>query len=79
MSKFLLPIFIQKTSGFQLVIHGIPEMSKRNSLHKAPKFKPEIKVVGTRSKSSIAMTPRKEKVEVLPEPIKSLADKKLYK
>ncbi|CAB3220382.1 unnamed protein product [Arctia plantaginis] len=53
-------------------------MSKRSSFHRAPKFKPEVKVIKN-LKQPINMSFRKEKVEVLPEPIKSAADKKLYK
>lgn len=78
MSKFL-SVFIQKTPGYLQAKHLIVAMSKRNVFHKAPKFKPEVKTVNTRAKQSVTMSNRKEKVEVLPEPIKSAADKKLYK
>uniref|UniRef100_A0A2H1VXN7 SFRICE_040305 n=1 Tax=Spodoptera frugiperda TaxID=7108 RepID=A0A2H1VXN7_SPOFR len=54
-------------------------MSKRSSFHKTPKFKPEVKVITNKAKSIINMSLRTEKVEVLPEPIKSDADKKQYK
>lgn len=54
-------------------------MSKRSGFHKAPKFKPEVKVVNNKGKQGLTMTFRREKVEVLPVPIKSDADKKLYK
>ncbi|KAH9637553.1 hypothetical protein HF086_010198 [Spodoptera exigua] len=54
-------------------------MSKRSSFHKTPKFKPEVKVINNKSKPTINMSSRTEKVEVLPEPIKSDADKKLFK
>lgn len=79
MSKFL-SIFIQKTSGFLQVRHTIEilAMSKRSGFPKAPKFKPEVKAVG-RVKETVTMSQRTERVSVLPEPIKSEADKKLYK
>lgn len=53
-------------------------MSKRSSIHRAPKFRPEVKVVN-RPKQAIGLIGKKEKVEVLSEPIKSVSDKKLYK
>lgn len=54
-------------------------MSKRNSYRRTPNFKPEVKVVKNRSGFPVPTVNRKEKVEVLPEPIKSASDKKLYK
>ena len=78
MSKFL-SIFIQKTSGYLGTKHILLEMSKRSTFHKTPKFKPEVKVIGNKPKTSMNMSIRQEKVDVLPEPIKSEADKKLYK
>lgn len=54
-------------------------MSKRSSFHKTPKFKPEVKVISNKPKVAMNMSIRNEKVDVLPEPIKSEADKKLYK
>ncbi|CAG5044107.1 unnamed protein product [Parnassius apollo] len=54
-------------------------MSKRSSFHKIPRFKPEVKLLKNRSGHSMNIFNRKEKVEVLPEPIKSASDKKLYK
>ncbi|XP_049879073.1 nardilysin-like [Pectinophora gossypiella] len=78
MSKFL-SIFIQKTSGLGLKNYLFIAMSKRNIFHRVPKFKPQVKVPNHRSKLSMTMVPKKEKIEVLPEPIKSEADKKLYK
>ncbi|XP_022831440.1 nardilysin-like [Spodoptera litura] len=78
MSKFL-SIFIQKSSGYLDTKHIILAMSKRSSFHKTPKFKPEVKVINSKSKPTINMSFRTKKVEVLPEPIKSDADKKLYK
>ncbi|KPI98904.1 Nardilysin [Papilio xuthus] len=54
-------------------------MSKRNSYRRTPNFKPEVKVVKNRSGFPASTVNRKEKVEVLPEPIKSASDKKLYK
>lgn len=77
-SKFL-SIFIQKTSGYLPAKHTILAMSKRSGFHRTPKFKPEVKVVNSKAKQTIGMSFRKEKVEVLSEPIKSAADKKLYK
>lgn len=78
MSKFLSAVFIQKTSGFKQAKHIYFTMSKRSAFHRTPKFKPEVKAVNSRSKETV-MAFRKVKVEVLPEPIKSEADKKLYK
>ncbi|XP_063896410.1 nardilysin [Helicoverpa armigera] len=78
MSKFL-SIFIQKTSGYLGTNHIFLAMSKRSSFHKTPKFKPEVKVINNKSKTTMNLSLRAEKVEVLPEPIKSDADKKLYK
>jgi hypothetical protein len=78
MSKFLSN-FIQKTSGYLKTNLTVSTMSKRIGFHKSPKFKPEMKVLNSRSKQSVTLTARKEKVEVLPEPIKSESDKKLYK
>ncbi|XP_013146109.1 PREDICTED: nardilysin-like isoform X2 [Papilio polytes] len=78
MSKFL-SILIQKTSGHQQTKHLIAIMSKRNSYRRTPNFKPEVKVVKNRSGFPVPTVNRKEKVEVLPEPIKSASDKKLYK
>lgn len=78
MSKFL-SIFIQKTSGYLDTNHTFLAMSKRSGFHKTPKFKPEVKVMNVRAQQAINMSYRKEKVEVLLEPIKSDADKKLYK
>lgn len=78
MSKFL-SIFIQKTSGYLGTNHTLLAMSKRSGFHKTPKFKPEVKVVNSRSNQAMNMSFRKEKVDVLPEPIKSDADKKIYK
>lgn len=78
MSKFL-SIFIQNTSGFQQIKRTAEKMSKRSGFHRAPKFKPEVKLINSRPKQAISMSHRKEKVEVLAEPIKSEADKKLYK
>ncbi|XP_052752043.1 nardilysin-like [Galleria mellonella] len=78
MSKFL-SVFIQKTSGSLQAKHTIFTMSKRSAFHRTPKFKPEVKTLSNRSKQSVLMFSRKEKVEVLPEPIKSESDKKNYK
>ncbi|XP_013167794.1 PREDICTED: nardilysin-like isoform X2 [Papilio xuthus] len=78
MSKFL-SILIQKTSGHQQTKHLLAIMSKRNSYRRTPNFKPEVKVVKNRSGFPASTVNRKEKVEVLPEPIKSASDKKLYK
>ncbi|KOB70583.1 putative metalloendopeptidase [Operophtera brumata] len=76
MSKFL-SIFIQKTSGF---LHRnnltVLEMSKRSGHHRTPKFKPKPAI---NRKAAVTMSPRKDKIEVLSEPIKSEADKKNYK
>lgn len=77
MSKFLLN-FIQKTSGYLNTIHTASAMFKRGNL-RTPRFKPEVKAINNREKQSAAMSPRKEKVEVLSPPIKSDADKKIYK
>lgn len=77
MSKFL-SIFMQKTSGYLVGKHTPLAMSKRSGFHRAPKFKPEVKVIKN-LKQPINMNFRKEKVEILPEPIKSAADRKLYK
>ncbi|XP_052738934.1 nardilysin [Bicyclus anynana] len=78
MPNFLSRI-IQITSGNLQAKHTLlTTMSKRNSFHRAPKFKPEMKVVKN-SPKTVTVTNRKEKVEVLPEPIKSVSDKKLYK
>ncbi|XP_063628856.1 nardilysin-like [Cydia splendana] len=77
MSKFL-SIFIQKSFDYSRAKHSVVVMSKRSGFHRAPKFKPEVKVVQRPPKPTINMF-RTEKVEVLPEPIKSEADKKLYK
>ncbi|KAL4712331.1 hypothetical protein ACJJTC_001492 [Scirpophaga incertulas] len=54
-------------------------MSKRFGFHKSPKFKPEMKIFDSRSKQSVKLSNKKEKVEILAEPIKSESDKKLYK
>nr|XP_037872311.1 nardilysin [Bombyx mori] len=62
-----------------LIKHTFAAMSKRSGFQRTPKFKPEIKVLNNRSKRPVTMFHRKENVEVLPEPIKSEADKKLYK
>ncbi|XP_068623358.1 nardilysin-like [Battus philenor] len=78
MSKFL-SIFIQKTFGLHQAKHITVAMSKRNSFHKSPRFRPEVKVVKNHSGFSVSTFNRKEKVEVLPEPVKSVSDKKLYK
>lgn len=78
MSKFL-SIFIQKTSVSLGTTHVLLAMSKRSSFHKTPKFKPEVKVVNSKSKSMMYLSVRQEKVEVLTEPIISGADTKLYK
>ncbi|KAJ0173096.1 hypothetical protein K1T71_011272 [Dendrolimus kikuchii] len=78
MSKFL-SIFVQITSQSSHPKHTIIlAMSKRSGFHRTPKFKPEVKVLNSRVKQA-TMSFRKEKVDVLPEPIKSAADKKLYK
>lgn len=77
MSKFLSRS-IQK-SGLFLIEYTNINMSKRNAFHKAPRFKPEVKMVNNRSKNSNIITNKKEKVEILMEPIKSESDKKLYK
>ena len=55
-------------------------MSKRKSFRKTLKFKPEVasKVVN-RTKPILSECSKKEKIEVLSEPIKSASDKKLYK
>ncbi|XP_075983381.1 nardilysin-like [Anticarsia gemmatalis] len=78
MSKFLSIFIIQKTSGYLAAKHTTLAMSKRSGFHKAPKFKPEVKVIN-KNKQAMSLSYRKEKVEVLAEPIKSDADKKLYK
>lgn len=78
MSKFL-SILIQKTFGYQQAKHTFVAMSKRNSFHKMPRFKPEVKVIKNRPEYSPSIFNRKEKVEVLSEPIKSVSDKKNYK
>ncbi|KAM3963851.1 nardilysin [Aphomia sociella] len=78
MSKFL-SVFIQKTPGSVQSKHIIVTMSKRSGFHRTPKFKPEVKTLNNRSKQSVLMSNRKEKVEVLAEPIKSESDKKNYK
>lgn len=54
-------------------------MSKRSGFHKTPRFRPEMKAAAARGKSTNIMVNRKEKVEILPEPIKSESDKKIYK
>lgn len=77
MSKFL-SILVQITSG-RLRGKHITKMSKRNIFHRTPKFKPEVKMASARQKQSTSMNSKKVKVEVLPEPIKSTSDKKLYK
>ncbi|RVE46874.1 hypothetical protein evm_008435 [Chilo suppressalis] len=79
MSKFLSN-FIQKTSGFLKATNLTANtMFKRNGFHKTPKFRPEMKVLNSRSKQSVTLSMKKEKVTVLPEPIKSESDKKIYK
>ncbi|CAH2986249.1 unnamed protein product [Chilo suppressalis] len=79
MSKFLSN-FIQKTSGFLKATNlTVNTMFKRNGFHKTPKFRPEMKVLNSRSKQSVTLSMKKEKVTVLPEPIKSESDKKIYK
>lgn len=78
MSK-ILSILIQKTFGYQQAKHILVAMSKRSSFHKTPRFKPEVKVIKNRPGYSASTFNRKEKVEVLSEPIKSVSDKKLYK
>ncbi|XP_030040177.2 nardilysin [Manduca sexta] len=79
MSKFLSH-FIQNTSGpLQARQIFLTIMHRRGASHRTPKFKPEVKVVGNRPRQVASMSPRQEKVEVLPEPTKSVADKKLYK
>ncbi|XP_032526586.2 nardilysin-like [Danaus plexippus] len=77
MSKFL-SILVQITSG-RLRGKHITKMSKRNIFHRTPKFKPEVKMASARQKQSTSTNSKKVKVEVLPEPIKSTSDKKLYK
>ncbi|XP_046963766.1 nardilysin-like [Vanessa cardui] len=80
MSKFWFTfIQFQITSGSLHTKNILTKMSKRSSFHRAPKFKPEVKAANNRPKHSVAMSSRKEKVQVLPEPIKSVSDKKLYK
>lgn len=80
MSKFLFTfIQFQITSGSLRTKNITAKMSKRSGFHRAPKFKPEVKASKNRPHNSVTMTSRKEKVEVLPEPIKSASDKKLYK
>ncbi|KAI5642593.1 insulinase (Peptidase family m16) domain-containing protein [Phthorimaea operculella] len=54
-------------------------MSKRNSYHRTPKFKPEVKTVNQRGKPSVPLLIKQGKVEVLPQPIKSESDRKHYK
>lgn len=78
MSKFL-SIFIQKTSGFQLAKYTVHIMSKRNTFHRTPRFKPEVKVTTSRSDQVLRMGVNKETVEVLTPPIKSQADNKVYR
>ncbi|XP_026314259.1 nardilysin-like [Hyposmocoma kahamanoa] len=78
MSKFL-SVIIQKTSGFQLAKHTILNMSKRNTFHRTPRFKPEVKVASSHSNQVLTMAPTRETVEVLAPPIKSEADNKLYR
>ncbi|CAG9791491.1 unnamed protein product [Diatraea saccharalis] len=79
MSKFLSN-FIQKTSGhLKATDLTVNAMFKRNGFHKSPKFRPEMKVLNSRTKQSVTLTTRKEKVTVLSEPIKSESDKKIYK
>ncbi|XP_041971501.1 nardilysin-like [Aricia agestis] len=78
MSNFLSSVF-RKTFCSTLNNICTPlNMSKRSAFNRAPKFKPEVKAVN-RSKQSATMSARKEKVEVLSEPVKSISDKKLYK
>lgn len=80
MSKFLVKNFIQKTSGYLKANHTLSAMSKRNNFRNTPRFKPEVKTLSNRPKQAArSMSPRREKVEVLPSPIKSDADKKIYK
>lgn len=78
MSKFLSNL-IQKTSGIlQANNLTVFEMFKRSGHHRTPKFKPQVKSAIKR-KAAVTMTPRQDKIEVLSEPIKSEADKKIYK
>ncbi|CAH2093913.1 unnamed protein product [Euphydryas editha] len=80
MSKFLFTfVQFQITSDTLRTNHIIAKMSKRSGFHRAPKFRPEVKASKNRPHHSVTMTSRKEKVEVLPEPVKSMSDKKLYK
>ncbi|XP_013184144.2 nardilysin [Amyelois transitella] len=80
MSKFLF-VFIQKTPGFLQTKHICTKMSKRNVFHKTPKFKPDMRNSTGRCRlaQEVQSMFKKEKVEVLPAPIKSEADNKLYK
>lgn len=76
MSNFLY--FIAQVTFSQYSKDTIRAMSKRSGFHRTPRFKPEVKVVNRRVKQA-TMPFKKEKVDVLAEPIKSAADKKLYK
>ncbi|XP_072934392.1 nardilysin-like [Epargyreus clarus] len=76
MSKFLSSL-VQKTS-FPLQVTSTKVIMSKRSFHKAPKFKPEVKIVN-KPRQLVSVASRKEKVEVLPEPIKSISDKKHYK
>ncbi|XP_028157648.1 nardilysin-like isoform X4 [Ostrinia furnacalis] len=77
MSKFL-SLFIQKTSVFLKTNPIIAAMSRRSGFHRAPKFKPDMKLLSNATRPFV-MSSKKEKVEVLRAPIKSESDKKVYK
>lgn len=53
-------------------------MSKRSAFYKAPKFKPEVRK-GGRAEPVNRVPPKKEKVDLLDQPVKSESDNKVYK
>lgn len=53
-------------------------MLKRSGYQRTPKFRPQVKSA-TNRKAAVTMSAREDNIEVLPNPIKSEADKKIYK